>query len=299
MMKKHSIKDWIFAARPWSYTASTMPIILTMAFLFYSKSENISNTWINGAISVLAMIFIHASGNLISDYYDYIKNIDREETYAQKNLTSKKFTPKQILWFGYLCLFVGSILGLFVALNTHPMVIYIGIFGALSAVFYIWLKITALGDLLIFLSFGVLPVIGTAYVIDGAFDPWLLLLSLPLGTITVGILHANNTRDIEHDGVAKIKTLAMVIGKKASIIYYNLLVLSPYLVVVILIAFKILPIWSLLTFATLPIALQNIKKMKRVQMGAHEIANLDELTAKHQLTFALSWCLSLILAYYI
>ena len=89
-----------------------------------------------------------------------------------------------------------------------------------------------MGDLDIFIIFGCLTVLGLAYAVTGAWHPEMLVLSLPIGLITVSVLHANNTLDIPTDKAAGIKTFAMVIGEKPSTVLYRCYMVLPFLCVI-------------------------------------------------------------------
>ena len=92
-MKKHSFKDWMIAVRPWSFPASAMPVVVTLAYLFWMK-EDIN--WANGIWALLNIVVFHAAGNTWSDYFDYKQGVDMKDTFGAKTLTDKMFTPKEI-----------------------------------------------------------------------------------------------------------------------------------------------------------------------------------------------------------
>lgn len=95
-------------------------------------------------------------GNLISDYFDYLHHVDRKETFgSSRMLVNKVFTPKTFLYFGLTLLLAGSLIGLYLLLNTSENLFWIGAIGVLSTYFYYKLKYNALGDILQFLLFTV------------------------------------------------------------------------------------------------------------------------------------------------
>ena len=85
-MKKHSFKDWMIAVRPWSFPASAMPVVVTLAYLFWMK-EDIN--WANGIWALLNIVVFHAAGNTWSDYFDYKQGVDMKDTFGAKTLTDK------------------------------------------------------------------------------------------------------------------------------------------------------------------------------------------------------------------
>ena len=64
-MKKHSLKDWMIAVRPWSFPASSMPVVVTLAYLYWMRQDI---NWVNGIWALLNIVVFHAAGNTWSDY---------------------------------------------------------------------------------------------------------------------------------------------------------------------------------------------------------------------------------------
>ena len=134
----------------------------------------------------------------------------------------------------------------------------------------------------------------------GAFHYEVLWNAIPVGLITVGILHANNTRDMQHDKRANIKTFAMLMGNKASAYAYCFEMVFPFVWVIGCIVAGVLPYYSLLVLVALMPALKNASMaIKFLKEGMTAIANLDEMTAKLQLIFSLLLTISLFVAYFI
>ncbi len=300
-MKRHSFKDWFLATRPWSYPASTMPVAVIIAYVFWLWSKQglpVENpAWMNGVLAFITMALFQASGNVWSDLHDYKSGVDTDESYGVKILTSGEFSPREIhrLAVGLMCatLFAGCCL---VWLSGWPTAIF-GIVGMLFTVYYPKLKYNALGDVDIFFSYGLLPTIGTAYVLTGTMVWPVLWLSIPIGLITVAILHVNNTRDASTDGSAGIRTFAMLIGYRASKAVYIAEITVPFVAVVILVGFSVLPVWSLVSLLALMPSLNNVRIMMRSTSGnLSGIVALDASTAQLQLMFSLLLSVSLIIS---
>ena len=284
-MSKHPFGHWVIAVRPWSFPASAMPIIVTLAFLFW---KGVDINWGLGAWTLVNMLIFHMAGNVWSDYNDFKKTVDREDTHGAKTLTTGMFQPKEIrnLAICFLVIGVASGLGL-VALTGLPL-LWIGLAGAAFTLLYPVLKFNALGDFCILMTFAFLPTLGTAYITTGVLDWSVLWIALPVGLITDGILHSNNTRDMVPDKRAEIKTLAMGIGAKASAVMYGFEVLFPFVWVAACSILGKMPLTTIIVFLTLPIAMGCSQTMKKsVKGGASIIADLDVRTANLQLLFSL------------
>jgi 1,4-dihydroxy-2-naphthoate octaprenyltransferase len=210
------------------------------------------------------------------------------------------FTPKAILQFGVILLALGSLLGIYFLLNTGIDLLWIGLIGVLGTFFYYKMKFMALGDLLIFIIYGPLIALGTAFVMTNEISWDVLFLSIPIGFLVVNILHANNTRDIRDDGKANIKTQAMLLGLKGSKIQYILLAMGAYVAVILMVVFGMLHPLSLLVVITLPIALKNIKLMQQAQVDKPEIIkDLDAASAQLVMAFSVLLSLSNFIAYWL
>jgi 1,4-dihydroxy-2-naphthoate octaprenyltransferase len=296
-MKKLTLKDWIIATRPWSFPVTVLPTLVALLYKIYAHQGSEIH-WQFGILAIIGAMIFQAAGNLISDFYDYKHGIDRDgNVVGTAALTSGLFRPKQFLIFGLTLITIGVLLGLFLVWKTGLTLLWIGLFGTVSALFYYRFKMHALGDLLIFLVYGPAIMLGTGFVVTGQLDLNLFLLSIPLSFITVSVLHANNTRDMQSDRTAKIRTFAMLIGVSASKIYYYLLNGLAYVAIVIMTILQILPPISVIVFGTLPIMIKNCKMMSQIsEDNKLSISELDKGTAKLQLKFSLLLVLGLIMA---
>ncbi len=263
MNRKHHIKNYLIAAHPWSFPASGMPALIAFTFVFYSYSTGVFTdiNWINGILAVVGAVVFHASGNIMGDYYDYVNGVDGEE----------KTGPIRLL----------VILGIYLMLQSGLPLLFIGLLGILCSVFYYKLKYIALGELVIFIAFSQLIGLGVVYAMTSQLVWSSLLVVAPTGLLVVSILHANNTRDLVLDKQAGIKTQAIILGIDGSKIFYQTLMLAPYILVTLIVNMQLLHPYSFAVLLSFPVALKGIKKMKQVRLDAlHEIKTLDVDTSK-------------------
>lgn len=297
MDTKPTLKNWMIATRPWSFTVSALPAFVAMMYTIHTHPESSAN-WILGLLAIIGAVIFHAGGNLISDYNDFKYGVDKEgSVVGTDTLTSKLFTPKQILYYGWTFIFIGISIGLFLVSQVSINLLWIGLFGTIGAIFYYRFKSKALGDLLIFLVYGPTIMLGTGCVVLGHIDWTLLFVSFPMAFITVNVLHANNTRDIRNDRYAEIKTFAMVVGIKASIINYYVLTVLAYVSIIVMVFLSILPYTALITLITLPVAIKNCKAISQInENDVTPINDLDKNTAQLQLMFSASLSLALVIS---
>ena len=274
-----------------------MPIVVTLAYLFWKGAEI---NWLLGLWTLAGMLLFHMTGNVWSDYFDYLKKVDAEDTFGAKTLTTGMFKPKEIRNYALVLLLLSLACGLGLFAVTGKTLLWIGLAGVLCTMLYPLLKYNALGDLDILLTFAFLPTIGTSYAVTGVIDWSVLLIALPVGLITDGILHSNNTRDMGTDSRAGISTMAMCMGQKASVWLYGFEMIFPYAWVFVLSLIGLLPVYTAVLFITLPVAIGNAKRMGRyLHSDVGMISNLDEDTAQLQLMFSALLTLTLVLARFI
>lgn len=296
-MKKHSFGEWMIAVRPWSFPASAMPVIVSIAYLFWKGAEI---NWLFGLWALVNIVIFHAAGNTWSDYFDFRKKVDADDTFGAKTLTTGMFTEKEIFRLSLILTIVATAAGLTLMALTGLPLLWIGLGGVLCTLLYPVLKYNALGDLVILLAYAFLPTIGTAFVTTGAIDWNILLIALPVGLITDGILHSNNTRDTLTDKRAGIKTMAMGLGHKASAILYGFEVIFPFVWIGVLSIMGLLPLTTIVIFLTLAVAIGCAKTMMHsLEGGSGVIADLDVRTANLQLMFSALLTLAFIVAKFI
>jgi len=299
---KTSLKNWILAVRPWSFPASTMPVILTISYVFYRQYFITTEiNWWFGLMALIGVVFLHAGGNLISDYYDFKNQIDREESFgSERLLVQGVFQPWTYIWYGLILIAIGSVMGLWLTYRTGAALLWIGLSGVLGALCYSFLKTRALGDLLIFILYGPMIGLGTAYVLTSQLMWEVLLLNVPVGMLVVNILHANNMRDIKHDAAIHVKSQAMLLGLKGSKIQYVVLALGAYLMVILMNVLGMIHPITLFTLISLPMAIRNIKLMMKATTETLElIKDLDGMTAQLVMVFSMLFSILNVIAYFL
>ncbi len=294
----NQLRAWIQAARPFSFTASMTPVFLGAALVPYFKQ---SGRWELLPLIAIASLLMHAATNMVSEYFDYRKGVDRPDTHGgSRVLVDQLLSPNQVFVVGLLLFAVSAGIGLvFIAIYGWPILL-LGLVGILGGFFYtatpVGYKYLGLGDLCVFMLMGPLMVIGSFYVLTGSWHTNVLLISLPVGFLVAAILSGNNLRDILHDTQAGINSTATVLGHRWARLEYCALIVFAYIVTIGMIAFRILPLWSLLTFLTVPPAVKNIKAALKSNVDEpKQIAMLDEQTAQLHLPFGLLLIISVLL----
>ncbi len=289
---------WLQAVRTFSFPASVVPVVVGAAMA--ARFEGPVAWWLVPFVAV-ASVLMHAATNLVSDYSDYVKGVDTDDSYGgSRVLVNGLLTPAQVLVGGFVLFAAACGIGLlFIALRGWP-ILALGVIGLLSGIFYtarpIGCKYLALGDALVFIMMGPLMVIGSYFVLTGSYSHAVLVASLPVGCLVAAILHANNMRDIGHDRDAQVRTVANLLGHDRARFEYYALVGGAYVAVLGMIAGGLVGAWGLLVFLTVPLAVRNIRRAVRSQPQQPEtIATLDVQTAQLHLAFGLLFALAILL----
>ena len=237
----------------------------------------------------------------MSEYQDYVNGVDvKEKTGPPRLIVQGVFKPKTILNYSLIMLAIGILIGVYLFFKTSWPVLIFGLIGIISVVFYHKFKYIALGELLIYICYAMAVPMGIAFVITGQIIWTMLLIAAPTGLLVVGILHANNTRDVNQDKSAEILTQAMKLGHDGSQIVYQTLVLAAYLLIAVLVTINLLHTITFLVLISFPWANRNIKKMKSAtEKDLSPIAFLDARTAMLSLMFSLLLAIANFIAPYI
>ena len=254
---------YVIALRPWSFTASLTPVALGTSLAY--KTQGTINIWVLLAASITA-VCVHAAGNLVNTYFDYVRGVDNKKS-DDRTLVDRILSPNDVATLGGIFYFMGcvgfaSVVLISSAKMEHLALVY---FGGLSGSFLytggLGLKYIALGDLIIFLTFGPVTVLFAYMSQGGQLSVLPLIYAIPVALNTETILHSNNARDMETDKSAGIVTLAIVIGKAGSYALFSLLLFLPYIVFALL-AVNFSP-WFLLPLSTIFVALKYEKLFRQ------------------------------------
>jgi 1,4-dihydroxy-2-naphthoate octaprenyltransferase len=300
--KRSKLSIWIQAIRPFAFPASLIPVFIGGALAF---AHNKSASWLLFPLVLVCALLFHSGTNVVSEYFDFKKGLDKSYTFGSSRvLVDGLIEPKQVLIAGFIFFAIGFLLGLILVIVRGWPILILGAIGLLGGIFYsanpVGYKYLGLGDIMVFFLMGPLMVGGTYFSLTGALNPKVIYVSLPVTFLVTAILNANNIRDIKYDRQAKIKTLEIILGYKTAKKEYFFLVTAAYLSVIVMLFTKVLSLWSMLTFLSLPPALNNMAIAKRSQEGElDEIVSLDVKTAQLHFLFGLLLSISIILEKFI
>jgi len=247
---------WWKAVRPFSFPASAMPAVM-----------GITVAWIKGydlslslaLLTIMAAVAAHAGANLIQDYFDYTGGIDKPGTFGGSGLlVSGILGPRSVFMGSIVCFAIAAFIAVPLIMHAGSALFWIVLagfaLGAGYAVPGLGLKYRAMGDVAVFLAFGVGITLGSFVVQAKVFDPAPLACGIPFGFLVVAILAANNMRDACDDAKAGVRTLAVIMGGSASRALYIVIVLAAFAVPIVYVKMGLLSPGALFILATLPLA---------------------------------------------
>lgn len=290
-----AVKKWIISARPWALPASTMPVIFgtSLAVVIGRVSLNV----LGFLLALLGMVVLHSAANMLSDVFDYKRGLDKTVTPVSGAIVRGWLSTRQVTAGSIVLFLIGSIIGLLLVFMTGTILLVVGAVGVVIGLFYTVLKYHALGDLAVFLDFGILGSLG-AWIVQTQYFSWLpVLWTVPMAMLVSAILHANNWRDSVSDKERKIITVASCLGDKLSLVYYSLLIFGPFVIVlgyiliprIFVVGLTSMPYTFFLTVLAVPNALKLWKRALRRHNPKKpmDFIILDGATSQHNLVFGL------------
>lgn len=242
--------------------------------------------------ALFVALLLQIGSNLANDVYDYERGADAGERHGPMRVTqSGLLTPAQVKVGMGVVFGLSALLGLYLAFAAGWVVILIGLTAILSAITYTGgpfpLGYYGLGDLFVFIFFGVVAVTGTYFVQAGSVSVAAWWMSLPIGWLIVNILVVNNLRDIDADRAAGKHTLAVRFGVRGSRVQYIVLLIASYLILPGLALPGILPWTSLLAWLSFPLGWrtwQTVRKQAGHPLNA-ALAGTGRTTLVYSLLF--------------
>ncbi len=272
-----------------------MPVVFGTALAVVIGGARFSPLLFLWAIST--MVIYHSAANMLSDVYDFRHALDRDATPVSGAIVRGWLTDKRVFHGAALLFGLATVSGLLIALVAGRSLLIVGAVGLAVGVFYTILKAHALGDLAVFLDFGLLGAAGAWIVQTGSFS-WLpVFWTVPMAMLVIAILHANNWRDAASDVERQVKTVAGLLGDRGSLAYYGCLIFGPFVIDLAFIAvprivrgpLRPMPLTFLLVLLALPLALKLWGRAIRRASPRRpmDFVILDGATASHNLVFGL------------
>ena len=289
---------WLKAARAPFFTGSLAPIAVGTATAFH---ETGAISWPMAGLALLALICLHAGANLANDYYDHISaNDELNVSYATPFTGGSRLIqrgvvrPAEILTASLVSLALGAAIGLYLVWMAGWPILVLGLIGGVTGFCYtappLKLGYRGVGEIFIFLDFGLLPVLGAHYVQAQAFSSAAVVAGACVGLLMTNVLWINQFQDAEADAAVGKLHWVVRLGRRRSARVHAALFAFAYGTIVIGAAVKALPAWAMLGLLSAPLA------VRAACVSSRCYDRLDRLTPANAATIAVHLLTSLLLA---
>ncbi len=276
------MRAWVIAARPPTLLAAVAPVLVGSG-LAIGDDVFRADAFV---VALVTAVLINVAANFANDASDSARGIDTGERIGPpRAVATGLLTPRQV-WRGTaVVLVLVGIGGLYLTWISDWRLLAAGVVAIAALLAYSggpWpYGHHALGEVSVFAFFGVFGVVGSRFVHDASAPAAAWLLSIPVGFLVTAILVANNVRDIDSDRAAGKRTLAVVIGRRATRALYIGLVLGAFVVVGVSAAAGATPRPTLAALAALPFAVPPIRAVLTETGGPPLIGALGATARVH------------------
>lgn len=273
-------KYWVEAARPRTLVAGVVPVLVGTA-----AAGRLSPPRFLG--SLVVAIFMQVGVNFANDYFDAVKGVDTSERLGPRRLTSSGLISPGAMRNAMAAAFLAAVVtGIGLAAFAGWELVVVGAVSVIAALGYSGgpypYGSRGLGEVFVFIFFGVVATVGSAYVQIEEISALAICASVPVGFLAAAILVANNLRDIPTDSRTSKRTLAVILGDTRTRVAFKALIIGSYLSLGLIALCGGGP-WVLLPLLSFPLAIPVLRKAGTD--SGRELIGVLVGTAKLQLAF--------------
>ncbi|MTV24402.1 1,4-dihydroxy-2-naphthoate polyprenyltransferase [Nitriliruptoraceae bacterium ZYF776] len=287
---------YLEAARPRTLPAAVAPVLVGTAAAATAPRDLDP---VRALLALFVALALQVAVNYANDYFDGVKGVDTEARVGPRRaVATGLITPGAMKRAMLVALAVGALAGLGLAALAGWELLLVGVAALLATLGYSGgskpYASAGLGEVFVFVFFGVVATVGSAYVQDEAVTTVAVVASLPMGALATALLVVNNLRDVPTDREVGKRTLAVRLGERRTRVLYAGLVVASYLTVVALVLVAGEG-WVALPLLSLPLAWPAVTTVTGGARGGDLVGALGH-TARTQLVFAALLALGLVVA---
>jgi 1,4-dihydroxy-2-naphthoate polyprenyltransferase len=255
-------KKWLLAARPRTLPAAVAPVLAASALAFHAGKFAL----VPALAALFGALLIQIGANFSNDLFDFKQGVDTQQRMGPTRVTQAGLLSQTQMIFGTILVFgFAAVCGVYLTWVAGWAVIVMGLLSIAAALAYTAgpypLGYNGLGEVFVFLFFGLVAVMGTYYVQAHEVTLAAFAVSIPIGLLVVNILVVNNLRDIPTDRLTGKRTLAVRFGAAWTRDEYLVVVGVAYLVPLLGALAGLLPWWGLLSWFSIPNAVQLVENV--------------------------------------
>lgn len=288
------IQTWALAARIPTLPAAIVPVLVGTAAAWAEGHFRLGPF----VAALVASLLIQIGTNLANDYFDFRKGADTADRLGPVRITQSGLVPPETVKTATMLVFgLAALIGVYLSIVGGLPILVIGLLSIAAGVLYTggpWpLAYHSLGDITVFIFFGLVAVLGTVYLHVGGVSAASMVYAVPVAALVTAILVVNNLRDIATDRLAGKHTLAVRLGATGARIEYAVLLLAAYLTP--LVAWVVFhgSAWLLLPWLTLPLAALLLRAVLTQQGRPLNVALAG--TGRLHLLYGLLWTVGIVL----
>ena len=291
----NKLKLYLKELRAPFFTGAIVPVILGSVIARYHTGRF---SWFFFVATLIGAVLIHAGANVINDYYDHKSGNDEANTDFVSPFTGGSrmipdglLSPREVFFEGIICYSLGALIGLWLAYERGLPILFIGLIGTLTSFFYtappFKFVYRGIGEIFVALNFGVLTVLG-AYYVQAQSLSWIpVIASVPVALLIMLVLYINEFQDYSADKLVNKNHWVVRLGRKKATVGYAAFLIITYLSILVAVFVKVIPIWALAAFVTMPLSVKAIKTAQDNYDDPKRLAGANAITIQLHLIVGL------------
>ena len=275
-------EQWIAGARPKTLPAAIAPVLVGTSFAGYNAS------FLHTLLALTVALSLQVGVNYANDYSDGIKGTDADRVGPMRLVGSGAASADAVKKAALISFLIAALAGLILASRTSWLLVILGAICILAAWTYTGgpkpYGYQAMGEVSVFIFFGVVATVGTYYVQTESISREVFLASFAMGALACAILVLNNLRDLPKDEMAGKKTLAVVMGDKSTRDLYKWLM---FFALVMSVALSFFSLFYLLALISLPLISKSVRAVNAGASG-NSLIGLLAMTGRIQIIYAVA-----------
>jgi len=285
---------WILASRPKTLAAAIIPVVVGSSIALHDGVFHLYAA----LVALVCSLLIQIGTNLVNDLFDFLHGADKKNRIGPQRATASGLLSKYEMKVGiYFTFGLSFFLGLYLVYLGGIFILVIGVFSIIAGIVYTAgpypLAYNGLGDIAVFIFFGLAGTVGTYYVQANEITAMVFWSSIPVGALITNILVVNNYRDREEDHSNGKNTLAVIFGDKFTRIQYVFFMIVSYSILFVVYFTYKKSFLIFLPLLSLPLSIKLIRMI--FTLRGRELNKTLELTARLSAIYGLLFAAGILL----